>query len=204
MLNGGVYRGSLTLIEGASGIGKTTLCLHFLATSAQKGEKAMLISFEEPSGQTMKLLEDYGLDHKRLGDRFIIQSYVPEALTGLHYYKLLRDVLELQKPTVLALDSLTSIQNAFVQESYVEFLRYVQLLCKEKSLTVFLTSWTGKAQAAELPGVSILFDNILLMRYDESKKEMTRELMIVKTRGSGHEKRVIPFEITAKGMIVHS
>jgi circadian clock protein KaiC len=204
MLNGGVYRGSLTLIEGASGIGKTTLCLHFLATSAQKGEKAMFISFEEPSGQMEKMLEDYGLDHKRLGDRFIIQSYVPEALTGLHYYKLLRDVLELRKPTVLALDSLTSIQNAFVQESYVEFLRYVQLLCKEKSLTVFLTSWTGKAQAAELPGVSILFDNILLMRYDESKKETARELTIVKTRGSGHEKRVIPFEITEKGMVVHA
>ncbi len=203
MLNGGVYRRSVTLVEGASGIGKTTLCLHFLATSAQKGEKAMLISFEEPSGQTQKMLEDYGIDRKRLGDRLKIASYVPEALTALHYYQLLKEALELEKPTVLALDSLTAIQNTFTQAGFVEFMRYVQLLCKEKALTVFLTSSTGKVKAAELPGVSILCDNILLMRYYESKKEMARELMIIKTRGSGHEKRVAPFEITGKGIVVH-
>ena len=204
MLNGGVYRRSVTWIEGASGIGKTTLCLHFLVTSAQKGEKAMFISFEEPSGQTMRMLEDYGMDYKRLGDRFNIQSYVPEALTALHYYKLLRDILETEKPTVVALDSLTAVQNTFTQEAFVEFMRYLQLLCKEKALSVLLTSSTEKGQPAELPGVSVLCDNILLMRYYELKERMARELMIVKTRGSDHEKRVIPFEITGKGMVVHA
>ncbi len=204
MLNGGVYRRSVTLIEGASGIGKTTLCLHFLTTSAQKGEKAMLISFEEPLGQVEKILEDYGIDRKRLGDRLKIESYVPEALTALHYYQLLKDILELEKPAIIALDSLTAIQHTFTQEGFVQFMRYVQLLCKEKELTVFLTSSTGKAQVEEQPGVSILCDNIFVMRYYESKERMARELMIVKTRGSGHEKRVIPFEITGKGMVVHA
>ena len=204
MLNGGVFRRSVTLIEGASGIGKTTLCLHFLITNAQKGEKALFISFEEPSGQTMRMLEDYGVDHKRLGDRFKVVSYVPEALTALHYYELLRSVLETEKTAVVALDSLTAIQNKFTQEGFVEFMRYVQLLCKEKALTVFLTSSTGRAEAVELPGISILCDNILLMRYYESKERMARELMVVKTKGSGHEKRVMPFEITGKGMVVHA
>jgi circadian clock protein KaiC len=204
MLNGGVYRRSVTLVEGASGIGKTTLCLHFLVTRAEKGEKAMFISFEEPTGQMEKMLEDYGVEYKRLGDRFNVRSYVPEALTALHYYKLLRDILELEKPTVLALDSVTAIQRTFSQEGFVEFMRYVQLLCKEKALTVFLTALTGEVEAAELPNFSILCDNILLMRYVELKKEMTRELMIVKTRGSGHEKRVVPFEITEKGMVVNA
>jgi circadian clock protein KaiC len=204
MLNGGVYRRSVTLVEGASGIGKTTLCLHFLVTSAQKGEKTLFISFEEPLGQTEKMLEDYGIDRKRLGDRFNIRSYVPEALTALHYYKLLRDILETERPTILALDSLTAIRNTFTQESFVQFMRYVQLLCKEKALTVFLTSSTGVTPAAEMPGVSILCDNILVMRYYESKEKMARELMVIKTRGSDHEKRVIPFEITGKGMVVHA
>jgi circadian clock protein KaiC len=125
-------------------------------------------------------------------------------LTALHYYKLLRDILELQKPTILALDSLTAIQNTFTQEGFVQFMRYVQLLCKEKALTVFLTSSTGRAEAAELPGVSILCDNILMMRYYELKERMAREIMVIKTRGSVHEKRVIPFEITEKGMVVHA
>jgi circadian clock protein KaiC len=204
MLNRGVFRRSVTLVEGASGIGKTTLCLHFLVTNAQKGEKTMFISFEEPTGQIEKMLEDYGMDHKRLGDRFKIQSYVPEALTALHYYKLLRDILELEKPAVLALDSVTAIQRTFSQEGFVEFMRYVQLLCKEKGLTVFLTALPGEAEAPETPNVSILCDNILVMRYHESKERLTPELMIVKTRGSGHDRRLVPFEITDKGMVVHA
>jgi len=204
MLNGGVYRQSVTLVEGAAGIGKTTLCLHFLVTNAQKGEKAMFISFEEPTGQTKRMLEDYGMDYKRLGEGFKTVSYVPEALTAVHYYKLLRDVLEIEKPTLLALDSISAIQRTFAPEDFVEFMRYLQLLCKEKMLTVLLTSSTGTIGAAQESGISTLCDNILLMRYYELKDRMARELMVIKTRGSVHEKRVMSFEITDKGMVVHA
>ena len=205
MLNGGVYRQSVTLIEGASGIGKTTLCLHFLLTNAQKkGEKAMFISFEEPTGQTKRMLEDYGMDYKRLGEGFKTVSYVPEALTAVHYYKLLRDVLEIEKPTLLALDSISAIQRTFAQQDFAEFMRYLQLLCKEKALTVFLTSATGTIAATQESGISTLCDNILLMRYYELKDRMAREIIVVKTRGSVHEKRVMSFEITEKGMVVHA
>jgi circadian clock protein KaiC len=204
MLNGGVYRQSVTLVEGAAGIGKTTLCLQFLFANAQKGEKAMFISFEEPTGQTKRTLEDYGMDYKRLGEGFKIVSYVPEALTAVHYYKLLRDVLEIEKPTLLALDSISAIQRTFAPEDFVEFMRYLQLLCKEKMLTVLLTSSTGTIEATQESGISTLCDNILLMRYYELKDRMAREIMIIKTRGSVHEKRVVPFEITDKGMVVHA
>jgi len=204
MLNGGVFRRSVTLIEGASGIGKTTLCLHFLITNAQKGEKTMLMSFEEPTGQMMRMIEAFGIDVKSLGDRLKIESYVPEALTALHYYKLLRDVLETEKPTLLALDSLTAIQHTFTQEAFTVFMRYLQLLCKEKGLTVLVTSSTGITPAAELLGVSILCDNILQMRYYELKERMAREITIIKTRGSLHERRVMSFEITGKGMVVQT
>jgi circadian clock protein KaiC len=205
MLNGGVYRRSVTLVEGASGIGKTTLCLHFLLTNAQKkGEKAMFISFEEPTGQTKRMLEDFGMDYKRLGEGFKTVSYVPEALTAVHYYKLLRDVLEIEKPTLLALDSISAIQRTFAQQDFAEFMRYLQLLCKEKALTVFLTSATGTIAATQESGISTLCDNILLMRYYELKDRMAREIIVVKTRGSVHEKRVMSFEITGKGMVVHA
>jgi circadian clock protein KaiC len=204
MLNGGVYKQSVTLIEGASGIGKTTLCIHFLLTNAQKGEKAMLISFEEPASQTLRMLEDYGMDYKRLGEGFKIQSYVPESMTPLQYYMLLREVFETEKPTLLALDSISAIQHTFAREDFLEFMRYLQLLGKEKTMTVFLTSSTGTLQATQESGVSTLCDNILLMRYYELKDRMAREIMVVKTRGSAHEKRVTAFEITGKGIVVQS
>ena len=64
MMEGGVYRHSVTLVEGAGGIGKTTLCLQFLFKNAEKGEKSLYMSFEEPVGQIKRMLENYGLDYK--------------------------------------------------------------------------------------------------------------------------------------------
>jgi circadian clock protein KaiC len=204
MLEGGVFKRSVTLVEGASGIGKTTLCLHFLFTAAQKGENVLFMSFEEPTGQTKRTLEDYGMDLKRLEKEFRIVSYVPEALTALHYFKLLNEALIIEKPTVLAIDSLTAIESTFAPETFVEFMRYLQLLCKKEGLTVFLTASGGVTPAAELPGVSILCDNILQMRYRDLKEEITREITVIKTRGSIHEERVTPFEITGKGIVIRN
>jgi circadian clock protein KaiC len=89
MVAGGFYRGSVTLIEGASGISKTTACLQLLAANSKNGEKTLNLSFEEPVGQIRRTPKNYGLDHEKLSDKFGIESYVPEALTPLHYYTLM-------------------------------------------------------------------------------------------------------------------
>jgi circadian clock protein KaiC len=81
-------------------------------------------------------------------------------------------------------------------------MRYLQLLCKEKQLTVFLTSTTGTVVTTRMSDISTLADNILIMRYRELENKIAREIFVMKTRGSLHEKRVMPFEITDKGMVV--
>jgi len=51
MFYGGVYRNSTTLITGASGTGKTVTTLHFIMEGAKRGEKSLLIEFEESPDQ---------------------------------------------------------------------------------------------------------------------------------------------------------
>ena len=204
MLHGGVYRDSMTLVEGMAGIGKTTLCLHFLVAAAEKGERSLFISFEESIGQIRRLLEGFGIDYKRLGDKFRIEAYVPEAFTPLHYYNLLRNLFEEYKPNVLAIDTITAMQHTLAEEAFVALMRYVQLLCKEKQLTVFVTSVLGTLAATKESAASTLADNILIMRYHELENRMTREILVMKTRGSDHEKLAMSFEITDKGIVVHT
>ena len=204
MLHGGVYRDSITLVEGMAGIGKTTLCLHFLVAAAKKGERSLFISFEEPIGQIRRTLKGFDIDYERLGDKFRIESYVPEALTPLHYYKLLRNLFEEHKPNVLAIDTITAMQHTLTERDFVALMRYLQLLCKEKQLTVFAASVLGTLAATKESAASTLADNILIMRYHELKDRMTREIAVIKTRGSPHEKRVMPFEITDKGIVVQA
>jgi circadian clock protein KaiC len=204
MLHGGVYKDSITLVEGAAGIGKTTLCLQFLVSTAEKGHRSLFISFEEPIGQIRWMCEGFGIDYKRLGDKFRIEAYVPEALTPLHYYKLLRNLFEEYKPNVLAIDTITAMQHTLTERDFVALMRYLQLLCKEKQLTVFLTSTMGTLVITRTSEISTLADNILIMRYRELENKIAREIFVMKTRRSHHEKQVMPFEITDKGMVVQA
>jgi circadian clock protein KaiC len=204
LLYGGVFRGSVTLIEGASGIGKTITCLQFLVASALKGEKALYISLEEPIGQIIRTMTGVGLNPQKLGDHFVIDSYVPEALTPLHYYKILKDMVDRHAPTVLAFDPVTAMRHLMSREDFITFGRYLQLLCKKKSVTAFLTSTYGTIEAVRPSEISTLADNIVILRYFEIKDRMGREMLVLKTRGSAHDKKAVPFEITGSGINVQT
>jgi circadian clock protein KaiC len=202
MLAGGFYRGSVTLIAGASGIGKTTLCLQLLVANAKNGERALHLSFEEPVGQIRRTLKSYGLDSEKLGDKLIIESYVPEALTPLHYYTLIREQVESNQPAILALDTLTAVERTLSEEDFITFVRYLQLLCKEKSLTAIITTASRTMAEATASGISTLADNIILMRFNEVEKMMTREMVVLKARGTAHDREVKLFEIGDRGIVL--
>ena len=47
LLNGGYLRGSSTLISGSPGTSKTSLGVSFLAAACARGDRAILVSFDE-------------------------------------------------------------------------------------------------------------------------------------------------------------
>jgi len=201
MLNGGVFRGSITLIEGPEGVGKTTLCLQFLFSNAKKGERGLFVTFEEPVGQIKRTLKAYGMNCEQIGDNFQVEAYVPEALSPRYYYRLVRDFLEVYKPTTLAIDSLTAMKHTMSSEDFVTFMRYLQLLCKEKELTLLAVSSTGKRWASLPSGASTFVDNIVVMRHRELADRIAKEIMVTKSRGA-HDERIVHFDVTGKGIVV--
>ena len=59
MLSGGLYRGSTVLISGAPGTGKTSLGAHLIDAACARGERALLILFEESPDE---VVPQYALD----------------------------------------------------------------------------------------------------------------------------------------------
>ena len=204
MLHGGLLRTTVTLVEGNSGVGKTTFCLQCLAANARNGEKGLYISLEEPTGQAVGLLENYGIDYHKIKDNLLLESPVPEAITPLHYYRLIEDIVERIKPKLIVIDPVSAIQNTLPKEAFISLMRYLQLLCKQEGLTALLTSTTGTLEFAGESEISTLTDNIIVMRYNEVRGRIEREIAVVKTRMSPHDKRVVPFEITSTGMKVQN
>ena len=60
ILDGGLPRGCLYLIEGNPGSGKTTLALQFLLTGCAQGEKALLISLSETAAEMHSFAASHG------------------------------------------------------------------------------------------------------------------------------------------------
>lgn len=66
VLGGGIVPGSLTLIGGSPGIGKSTLLLKIAGNLAQKSQKVLYVSGEESAGQIKMRANRLGANHDEL------------------------------------------------------------------------------------------------------------------------------------------
>jgi len=62
ILFGGLPRGTVTLIRGLAGAGKTTLGLQFLLEGVRQGETSLLISVAQTSGEIAQIAESHDFD----------------------------------------------------------------------------------------------------------------------------------------------
>ena len=62
MLSGGLFRGSAVLVSGAAGTGKSTPGAHLIDAACARGERALLILFEESPDEVIRNMRSVGLD----------------------------------------------------------------------------------------------------------------------------------------------
>src|SRR4026209_3053666 len=62
ILNGGLARGRLYLVEGVPGSGKTTLAMQFLIDGAKRGEKVLYITLSETRDELETVAQSHGWD----------------------------------------------------------------------------------------------------------------------------------------------
>jgi DNA repair protein RadA/Sms len=191
-LGGGLVPGSVVLIGGDPGIGKSTLILQVLDRLAQNGARTLYLSGEE-SPQQIKLRA------KRLS----VSSSNLFVVTGTCLENLLEEIKEL-KPDILAVDSIQTVYTGILSSApgSVSQLREVasQLMgfAKRSDVPVFLVGHVTKEGAIAGPKVlEHLVDTVLYFEGDRG--HMFRILRAVKNRyGSTNEIGV--FEMKDTGL----
>ncbi len=205
ILDGGVYKGSITLIVGMTGTGKTTFGLHFAIANAIQGKKAVYISFEEPVGQLKRAARRYGMPIDEILDKTLkLFSWVPEAKTPVHTFLKIKEIIDEHKPDVLVIDSLTSLREHMDEIELEKMLRYLSLIIKQHEAATYITL-NAETDFETIPftGASTLSDNIIGLKYIIKNEFMEKRLAVIKARGSNHSRKIHKYEITDKGVRIY-
>ncbi|MFQ3667916.1 MAG: circadian clock protein KaiC, partial [Fimbriimonadaceae bacterium] len=207
MVGGGFYRGSVTLVSGATGTGKTLLSTQFLAGGAREGERCLLLAFEESRDQLTRNAMGWGVDFAEMqaSGHLHIECSIPESHSVEDQLIRIRELIDAVRPTRVALDGVSALSRVSSTASYREFVISLASLLKKLEITALLTSTSedllGGSSITEAH-ISTITDTILLLRYVEFFGEIRRGINVLKMRGSAHDKHIREYEIGEWGLRV--
>ena len=206
-LHGGLERGTVTIITGPSGVGKTTLGLQFMKEAAGRGERSVVYSFEEdPSmlvarSEAIKMPVRSLLDHGTLD----VQRIEPLRYSADEFAGIVREEVEEKGARAIMIDSTAGYRLAVRGEDPVWHLHRLCKYLTSMNVTVLVVNeveWiTGEFRATEL-GISYMADSIVFMRYLEMRGEIRKVIGVLKKRLGSFERFVREFQITAQGVKV--
>lgn len=206
MMNGGLLRGSLLLVTGPTGTGKSLLTAQFSSGGVAAGEKTLLQSFEESRSQIMRNAKAWGIDFEEMEatGRLKILADAPEACSLEDHLLRLNAAIEEFEPDRLAVDSLTALQRVSTVTSFREYALGIAFQLKARGLLGLFTATSGTDTDPESGltdlHVSTITDTIILLQYVGVGAEMRRGINVLKMRGSNHDKSLREFTVDEAGL----
>lgn len=198
ILGGGIRKYTNTLISGPTGSGKTTLALKFAESFLKNDQehKLAFFSFEESPEILRNYAATLGFDVERFEKEERLEfAFLSPVELDLDYlsYRLMEKLYKLDAKAGVVLDSVTSFRFAQRDDiKYREFLWAVINTLKSQHCTSFLTYETedpfGRALVTDLK-LSLLADNIILIRYFQKKNKLCKAIGVLKMRGQEHDKK---------------
>lgn len=206
MLDGGVWRGTTTLLAGPSGAGKTTIGLQFALEGARQGEPSLYMSFQENPTQLMRTIRGLGVDLEQLQAQGLDLVYASPV--ELQIDSIIVDMfrrIEQRGVRRLVLDAVGDLASAATDPQRLhDYLYALVQHFAVRTITSILnleTTGAGVSGNGMQTAMSYLSDNVLLLSVDGDERTR-RTLRVLKTRGSAHDTMVRDVEISARGMSV--
>ncbi len=213
MLGGGFLPQTANLVEGAPGTGKTTLGMQFIYHGIVAcGEPGLILTFEEFPQQYYRDAASFGWDFRRMEreGRLRVVMTSPEVSkadleqVGGRIERLTREIGARR----ILVDSLSHFERLSEEPARLRGIVYGFInSLKREHLTAVLTRETvallGEAEGVD-EAFAFMVDAYVLLRYVEIESAMRKALLVLKMRGSNHDKGIRQFGITSRGVEVRA
>lgn len=192
VLGGGIVPGSLVLIGGDPGIGKSTLLLQVSSLLANKNMRTLYISGEESVRQTKLRAERLGVASSEL--------YL-YAETNL---ELINETIEQVEPKFVIIDSIQTVHHpdvtsapgsvSQVRECTAEMMR----IAKTKNIAIFLVGHVTKE--GQIAGPRLLEHMVDTVLYFEGERHHTYRILRSQKNRFGSTNEIAIFEMVQAGL----
>ncbi len=207
LLHGGLERGTVTLITGPIGVGKTTLGMQFANEAATRGERTVIYLFEEAAETVIHRSEGIGVPIQQMIEQgtLVLRPVEALAMTGDEFANEVRREVEEKNARIVLIDSVAGYRLSLRGQDLVGQLHALTRYLRNMGVTTLLVNETeyvtGEFRATEL-GISFLADNVIFMRYVELDGALRKTIGVLKKRVSDFEKTMRRFDITGQGIVV--
>jgi circadian clock protein KaiC len=190
MIEGGLFRDSIVIVRGPTGSGKTTLAGVYARSGAERGERVAYYGFEEPRPILLRNFHALGMPTAELlaSGNLQVHCRYPEAMGLEDLLVSLRLGLEEFKPSLVVLDSISSIEHSSSEKGFRQFMVGLASLLREHGRSALLTQTVvgGESAGHTAPYLSTLADTILILDYSIDRYDLSRTMRVLKMRGSSH------------------
>jgi circadian clock protein KaiC len=207
LVGGGLDAGTSTMLIGPSGVGKSSVALTFITAAIERGEKALILSFDETMSVLLRRARGLGMPfeaHIAAGSLRVEQIDPAEVSPG-ELAAIVQDAVEGEDRRTVVIDSLTGYHNAMPEENHLllqmhELLTYLN---HQGVMTILILAQHGMiGQMGSTVDLTYLSDAIVLFRTFEAEGRLRRAISVVKKRTGGHEDSIRELRIDSTGVRV--
>lgn len=207
LLHGGIEKGTVTIISGPTGAGKTNFGLQFAKEAASRGERSVVYTFEESVEVLIKRSESISVPVRSMieNGNLKIVPVEPLSYSPDEYSSIVRRDVEENDTKIVIIDSVGGYGLSIREENTLERLHALTVYLQNMGVTTLLVleskNITGQFETTRM-NASYLADNVIFLRYLELNGELRKAIGVLKKRLSDFERSIREFEITAEGLKV--
>lgn len=216
----GIRYGSVWLVRGEQGVGKTTLSQQFAWEGLKQGESVLYLTTDAPAYVLRLQMQALGTavesylqsGYLRILDTHPVsssQDYIDLTDTDRFIYDMERHLRAMAKPCRLIVDSLTPLAIQHAPDEFIAFMERKNRLLRRLDVALLDTILTKTLNEASLYSLLNSYD-VVLDAYIPDWGEMGqaghafRVLQVRKARGTQADNRPYPFTLrSGQGLSVH-
>lgn len=208
-LQGGFPKGSVVLVAGSSGSGKTIFSFEWLFHGVREGENGLYITLTEPLFNTLKNLETmafYDKDAIESESLKIVDMrdsvFDPKGFDYEQILDYIEDEVKKNDAKRLVIDSITAIAYTINNKAHIrQFMFELGKILATLGCTTVLTSEVADENSFSVYAVEEFISDVIL-RFDRIKEanHVLRKLNIVKVRGKETHIGELDFKINSAGI----